>query len=112
LRRLRTLLAGIGNVYPAIKSERHARFQALLSLGDRRVARAIDAAEQNGGDWRRAAADAGIDVDFYVARDRRQDLLLPWDSIAGGPPQAFLRAELARSLLQESTVTPSVPTVT
>jgi radical SAM superfamily enzyme YgiQ (UPF0313 family) len=107
LRRLRTLLSGIGNVYPAIKSERNARFQALLSLGDRRVARAIDAAEQNGGDWRRAAADAGIDVDFYVTRDRRQDVWLPWDTITGGTPHAFLRAELARSLLAETTISAS-----
>ena len=37
-KRLRTLMADIDNVYFNIKSERHSYYQALLSLGDRRVA--------------------------------------------------------------------------
>ena len=41
---LRNLVAGIDNVYFTIKSERHSLYQALLSLGDRRVAPAIEAA--------------------------------------------------------------------
>src|SRR5919106_5547405 len=44
-KRLRQLLAGIDNVYFNIKSERHSYYQALLSLGDRRVTPAIEAAE-------------------------------------------------------------------
>ena len=47
-KRLRQLLAGVDNVYFNIKSERHSYYQALLSLGDRRVAPAIEAAERNG----------------------------------------------------------------
>src|SRR5262245_17755752 len=38
IKRLRSLMAGIDNVYFNIKSERHSYYQALLSLGDRRVA--------------------------------------------------------------------------
>ena len=38
-KRLRHLLSGIDNVYFNIKSERHSYYQALLSLGDRRVRR-------------------------------------------------------------------------
>ena len=37
-KRLRQLLSGLDNVYFNIKSERHSYYQALLSLGDRRVA--------------------------------------------------------------------------
>ncbi|MDO8834445.1 MAG: radical SAM protein, partial [Vicinamibacterales bacterium] len=37
IERLRKLTAGIDNVYFTIKSERHSFYQALLSLGDRRV---------------------------------------------------------------------------
>ena len=103
LRRLRAQLAGIDNVRVSAKSGRHTRVQAMLSLGDRRVAPVIAAAERNGGDWPRAAVEAGIDVGFYVSRDRRGDPLLPWDSIAGGPGPAFLRSELARSLHEETT---------
>ena len=65
---LRRLMAGIDNVYFTIKSERHSYYQALLSLGDRRVAPAIVAAERNGGKWR-----AAVEED----RRRRRRLHLP-----------------------------------
>ena len=65
-------MAGIDNVYFNIKSERHSYYQALLSLGDRRVAPAIEAAERNGQNWRAAVAEAGVDADFYIFRDRSQ----------------------------------------
>ena len=54
MKRMRTLVAGIDNVYFNIKSERHSYYQALLSLGDRRIAPAIELAEANGGQWRKA----------------------------------------------------------
>ncbi len=103
MRRLRQLVAGLDNVYFTIKSERHAYYQALLSLGDRRVAPVIEAAERNGGQWRAAAAAAGIDPDWYVFRDRSQDRCLPWDVIDGGVKPAFLRKEFERGLREELT---------
>ena len=54
IKRLRSLTADLDNVYFNIKSERHSYYQALLSLGDRRVAPAIEAAERNGQQWRAA----------------------------------------------------------
>ena len=69
-KRLRTLVADLDNVYFNIKSERHSYYQALMSLGDRRVAPAIEAAERNGGNWRAAVAESGVDADFYIFRDR------------------------------------------
>jgi radical SAM superfamily enzyme YgiQ (UPF0313 family) len=44
IKRVRGLMAGIDNVYFNIKSERHSFYQALLSLGDRRVSAVIEAA--------------------------------------------------------------------
>ena len=88
IKRLRALMAGIDNVYFNIKSERHSFYQALLSLGDRRVAPAIEAAERNGGNWRAAVAEAGVDADFFVFRDRSKDEVLPWDIIDGGMKDA------------------------
>src|SRR6187397_3252299 len=90
--RMRTLMAGIDNVYFNMKSERHSFYQALLSLGDRRVAPAIEAAERNGGNWRAAVKEAGIDADFYVFRDRSRDRVLPWDIIDGGMKDTFFRS--------------------
>jgi radical SAM superfamily enzyme YgiQ (UPF0313 family) len=106
MRRLRQLVAGIDNVYFTIKSERHSFYQALLSLGDRRVAPVIEAAERNGGQWRRAAAEAGIDPEWYVFRDRSQDPLHPWDVVGGGVKPEFLRAEFQRGLRAEVTRSP------
>src|SRR6476646_7219069 len=105
-KRLRQLLAGIDNVYFNIKSERHSYYQALLSLGDRRVAPAIAAAEQNGQNWRAAVAAAGVDGDFYIFRDRSKDAMLPWDIIDGGMKRPFFEAEYAKSLRAEWTLPP------
>ena len=110
IKRLRSLTADIDNVYFNIKSERHSYFQALLSLGDRRVAPAIEAAERNGQNWRAAVAEAGIDGDFYIFRDRiarrraalghhrrrHEDRLLP-GRVRQEPPRGMDAAAEARS---------------
>jgi radical SAM superfamily enzyme YgiQ (UPF0313 family) len=103
---LRRLMAGMDNVYFNIKSERHSYYQALLSLGDRRVAPVIVAAEENGGDWRRAVADTGVDADAYIFRDRSRDDVLPWDIIDGGMKSSFFRSEFDKSLRAEWTLPP------
>ena len=105
-RRLRGLLAGVDNVYFNIKSERHSYYQALLSLGDRRVAPAIEAAERNGGNWRAAVAETGVDADFYIFRDRTGDAVLPWDIIDGGMKKSFFEAEFQKGLREEWTLPP------
>ena len=104
--RLRSLTAGVDNVFFSIKSERHSFYQALLSLGDRRVAPVIAAAERNGGQWRAAAAETGVDPAFYVDRDRSNDAVLPWDIIDGGLKSAFFRSEFEKSLREEWTLPP------
>jgi radical SAM superfamily enzyme YgiQ (UPF0313 family) len=106
IKRLRTLMAGIDNVYFNIKSERHSYYQALLSLGDRRVAPAIEAAERNGQNWRAAVAETGLDADFYIFRDRSRDAALPWDIIDGGMKTSFFQAEYAKALREEWTLPP------
>src|SRR5262245_1223958 len=104
--RMRALMAGIDNVYFNIKSERHSFYQALLSLGDRRVAPAIEAAERNGGNWRAAVAEAGVDANFFVFRDRSHDSVLPWDIIDGGLKDGFFRTEAAKAMRAEWTLPP------
>ena len=104
IKRMRSLTADIDNVYFNIKSERHSFYQALLSLGDRRVAPAIEAAERNGGNWRAAVKEAGIDADFYVFRGRSRDRVLPWDIIDGGMKDTFFRSEAEKALRAEWTL--------
>lgn len=101
---LRGLTAGVDNVYFNIKSERHSFYQALLSLGDRRVAPAIVEAERNGGNWRAAVAETGVDAEFFVFRDRQADPVLPWDIIDGGQRATFFRGELDKAMKAEWTL--------
>ena len=106
MKRMRTLVAGIDNVYFNIKSERHSYYQALLSLGDRRIAPVIERAEENGGQWRKALSDSGVDGDFYIYRDRSADTVLPWNIIDGGMKEPFFRAEFEKSTRAEWTLPP------
>ena len=106
IKRLRTLMAGIDNVYFNIKSERHSYYQALLSLGDRRIAPAIEAAERNGQNWRAAVEESGVDGDFYIFRDRSRDEFLPWDIIDGGMKKSFFQSEYQKALRAEWTLPP------
>jgi radical SAM superfamily enzyme YgiQ (UPF0313 family) len=106
IKRMRSLIGDIDNVYFNIKSERHSFYQALLSLGDRRVAPAIEAAERNGGNWRAAVTEAGVDADFFVFRDRSGDAVLPWDIIDGGMKDSFFRSEADKAMKAEWTLPP------
>jgi radical SAM superfamily enzyme YgiQ (UPF0313 family) len=106
IKQLRRLMAGIDNVYFTIKSERHSFYQALLSLGDRRVAPVIEEAERNGNNWRAAVEACGIDPAFYIFRDRSADRVLPWDIIDGGMKPAFFRSEFDKAMRAEWTLPP------
>lgn len=106
IKRLRSLMAGLDNVYFNIKSERHSYYQALLSLGDRRVAPVIEVAERNGQNWRAAVAETGVDADSYIYRDRSDDAALPWDIIDGGMKASFFRSEFSKALREEWTLPP------
>src|SRR4051812_2739306 len=106
IKRLRSLMAGIDNVYFNIKSERHSYYQALLSLGDRRVSAAIEAAERNGQNWRAAVEEAGVDAEHFIFRDRSADPMLPWDIIDGGMKASFFRNEFEKSTRAEWTLPP------
>ena len=100
---LRSLVDDEDNVYFNVKSERHSYYQGLLSLGDRRVADVIERAERNGGNWRAAVADSGLDAAAYLYRDRTADAFLPWQIIDGTMKTSFFRREYDRSLRGEWT---------
>ncbi len=72
--------------------------QALLSLGDRRVADILEAAVTE-NDWPRALREAAVDPDFFVLREKGRDELLPWDFIETGLTKSGLRAQYEKALL-------------
>jgi len=71
--------------------------QALLSLGDRRVADIIEAAVLS-NDWPRALREAVVAPDFFVLREKGRDELLPWDFIETGLTKSSLRAQYDKAL--------------
>jgi radical SAM family uncharacterized protein len=80
--------------------------EGLLSRGDRRVAKVIRAAWQDGARfdgwsehfsyerWARCAADAladdGVDLAWYTTRERDYDEVLPWDHLDAGLDRDWL----------------------
>lgn len=82
-----------------------SRIEAVFSRGDRRLGKAIVAAEAMGchfdgweehfhyDKWLEALAAEGLDVDFYAHRERGQDEILPWDFIDCGVEKRFLQRE-------------------
>jgi hypothetical protein len=76
--------------------------EGLASRGDRRLGPVIEQVWRQGGTfqewsehfdldlWRKAMADAGLDLDWYVHRHRTEDEVLPWDHISAGLHKDFL----------------------
>jgi len=80
--------------------------EGLLSRGDRRVAKVIRAAWQDGARfdgwsetfsferWAKCAevalADDGVDLDWYTTRERGYDEILPWDHLDAGLERDWL----------------------
>ena len=93
--------------------------EGLLSRGDRRVGRVIEAAWRSGGRfdgwsehfsydrWARAAAEQlapyGVDLDWYTTREREQAEVLPWDHLDSGLDRDWLWEDW-QDALDESTV--------
>ena len=90
--------------------------EAVLSRGDRKVADAVEAVWRDGGRldswndyfsferWMRAFEQCGIDPDFYAARERSTDEVLPWDMIFAGVRKEHLIHE--REMCYNSALSP------
>ena len=83
--------------------------EGVLARGDRRLAKAIVSAYEDGAlfdswseyyshdRWMRAFAKAGIDPDFYTMRERSEDEVFPWDFIDDGVTKQYLLREWKRA---------------
>lgn len=79
--------------------------EAVLARGDQKVAELIYRAYEKGctfdswGEyfkpqkWEEAAREIGLDLDFYVTRERSYEEILPWDHIDIGVSKKFLIRE-------------------
>lgn len=91
--------------------------EGLLARGDRRLCKTLLAVYNKGGIydawsechsqkiWEEAIEETGIDVDFYVTREREEDEIFPWDFIDTGVTKRFLLREWHNA--KEEKVTPN-----
>lgn len=91
--------------------------EGILARGDRRLSRVIYDVYQNGGiydawsefysheRWLDAFLTHGIDISFYLTRERAEDEIFPWDFIDIGVSRHFLLEEWKRA--KAGVVTPN-----
>ncbi|NPU83290.1 MAG: radical SAM protein [Syntrophaceae bacterium] len=72
--------------------------QALLSLGDRRVADILLMVHRSGGNWTESLKAVNVNPDFYVYRRKEPDEILPWGFIDHGVSGDLLRREYRDAL--------------
>ncbi len=101
---LKKAFAGVPNVEANFKSPRLEQLQALLSMGDRRLAPVILSMAREGIELKRAVENAGLDLGFYVRRHRELDEILPWSHIDNG-----MKEELLVAQYQKAKDAPEVP---
>ncbi len=104
-RRLRLLRDAIGrdrSIGYRYHDGRPGIVEGLLSRGDRRVGAVVRRVWEDGGRfdgwsehfsyerWRKAAADVGVDVDWYTTRERSHSEVLPWDHLDAGLDKEWL----------------------
>lgn len=89
--------------------------EGVFARGDRRVAKAILKAYENGcyydawseqfdyQKWMDALEECGLDYHFYTTRERSLDEKLPWDFIDAGVTKKFLIREWERAMREEVT---------
>lgn len=89
--------------------------EAVFARGDRRVGKALLLAWQKGARfdgwsdcfsyerWLEAISDAGLDKDFYAARERGEQEAFPWEHISPGVSRRFLWNEWRKAYAQQLT---------
>ena len=96
-------LARIPNVEVRVMSARIAHEQALLSSGDRRIAKVIEATARMNGDLHAAIRETGIGPAFHTSRTRSHDEILPWEIVDAGLGRPFMEREHERAHEARST---------
>lgn len=86
------------------------RMEAAFARGDRRMGRVLYEAWKLGckfdgwtelfdyEKWMQAFRNAGVDPDYYAARTRSTEEVLPWDHLSNGASKAFLKREWQKAL--------------
>jgi radical SAM superfamily enzyme YgiQ (UPF0313 family) len=92
LKRLKKGLVPVRGVRVFHDVPKYAYLQGLFSLGDRRVSRTAEYIA-SGNDLSLKNGAAGVDMDFYIFRQKDREEVLPWDFIDIGVPKEKLWME-------------------
>ncbi len=92
MQKLKKAFARMPNVDANFKSARLETLQALLSVGDHRVAPVLIRIARGEAELRPAMKEAGLDLDAYIYSERSPRESLPWGYIDNG-----MKAELLES---------------
>lgn len=102
LRRIRSGVACLANTEMICESLRAAVLQAFLARGDRRTAATLPLLAA-GKNLKAACREVGLDLDFYVTRNRDQGEIFPWEVIDNGVRRDYLWQEFERALAGRAT---------
>jgi len=95
---LKKAVETLGGVNVSLDVPKWAYVQALLSMGDRRVAPILLNAHRLDGNWKTALRASETNPDFFVYRPRELDEILPWDFIDHGIDKSHLMREYGLAL--------------
>lgn len=95
---IKKMLPGRSGVEAAFESPRLAMVQGLLARGDRAAGRILALALENGGDYRAAIRESGVDAGSYLYRERDKCEHFPWNHIRVVDRKDALWREYERSL--------------
>lgn len=96
LNRIRKALRGTPGVEVKHESLKSAYFEAILSRGGRELSAFLAETVRHAGDWKRAAADLGMDTSRYLG-DMADLQALPWDFISTEKEHHRLQWEYRKS---------------
>lgn len=96
LNRIQKALRGTAGVDVKHESLKSAYFEAILSRGGRELSGFLMETVRRDGDWKRAAAETGTDISFYLG-DMADLQSLPWDFISTEKENHRLQWEYRKS---------------
>lgn len=94
---LRSSLKGVRGLRVHFDVPKWAYFQAIMSLGDRRVGQLIEAMVNKNGYLAQALKEVTFNPDFFVTRIHSENEKFPWDFIDHGIRPEYLKNEMERA---------------
>ena len=97
MRRIKNFVGPLERTQVIFESLRAAELQAFLARGDRRTGRVLIPLSQ-GKNLKQACREVGLDLDFYMCRERSEDERFSWEIIDIGVETGILAGGIPKKL--------------